>query len=702
MIYDIVRSMQPFIEANSFFTLPGEETVGYFLVDKDGNGIDCNIYHTKYGKRYEATFFRSTHYEDPKTHKKISCLYYKEILCKHENDTYFNKDGIQVFKKEVKFHTTKLAETKHDIASIYEREKLKSGIRDERFFRTFLLELVIEKEKEYKSKINYKERDPKTLELFYVFKTWLTEKTIMNQNNENCLHKIEDNRIEMFKCGRYPNCDCYRNWEEPASKIDPANAELFVTIMREIQSFLEAADWITFQPLYDKVKSKIEILSQCLHGLLLSKVLGLLNHFSWKMPEKSDLIRFKQFIKIEISASNDLGYYTDKKNIPNQELVNETLEYFQTGAGARVFEALVFLNLLEKQYHFVLNNFKESSKVIQSLKSLPLTELEKHILYGFILKWFGGYPVYNLDEDCDRTLKEIQTEFLRYEGETPEKAFCKVDFEQRKSFMRMGIALTTSINHGVNLTDILAAMEMPEPKTKRYSTFEDLFSDAASNNAIGEVANRQIYLIEQSRYNYEFNVWLQEFKGWEYGNDKQYLEYLTKKTFLEFLTYLKVRDQKRKLDMENEKTSWGIELPKGSNDLTPIDKKPILNQNSVTIVFDVLKGYFNANDRILLKNLLESGNTADQSLVFLGNGNRLTDTFKKLFEHGFITGCLKQDLENWIVRNFKFQPADKIKSFTKDYIQKCISRKDWICKDPIIEIVNGEIQKVASFRKKKW
>ena len=33
---------------------------------------------------------------------------------------------------------------------------------------------------------------------------------------------------------------------------------------------------------------------------------------------------------------------------------------------------------------------------------------------GFILKWHGGYPVDNLDEDADRTLKEICREFLAY------------------------------------------------------------------------------------------------------------------------------------------------------------------------------------------------------------------------------------------------------------------------------------------------
>jgi hypothetical protein len=41
----------------------------------------------------------------------------------------------------------------------------------------------------------------------------------------------------MEKCNRYPNCECYTDWEKPAKEIDPANAELFVMVKREIESF---------------------------------------------------------------------------------------------------------------------------------------------------------------------------------------------------------------------------------------------------------------------------------------------------------------------------------------------------------------------------------------------------------------------------------------------------------------------------------
>jgi len=167
-----------------------------------------------------------------------------------------------------------------------------------------------------------------------------------------------------------------------------------------------------------------------------------------------------------ISANNKLSYYTNEKNIPNQELVKETIQYFETGAGARAFKPLVFLNLFEKQYEFLKANFQDTEKVIKTLKGLPLNKIETHILFGLLLKWFGGYPVNNLNEDYDTTLKAIQKEFLNYEGETPEKDFCKVDNAEQRKFMKLGIAFTTAINNNIDVSQVLDVM--PETQEKEY------------------------------------------------------------------------------------------------------------------------------------------------------------------------------------------------------------------------------------------
>jgi len=190
MISDIIKKMQPLIDATNFFSLPDGETKGFFYKDKDGQSIDCNIYHPKYGKQYEATLFKSVHYEDARTGKKITCLNCFEILCVDENDIYTNKDGVQIFKKEVSFAKSKIAETEKDFEIIYKKELEKSGSTDEAFFKSHLLEIVTLKEQEYRQALSNKEKETQaqTLELFYRFKRWLNT---MQKEREATLKEIK-------------------------------------------------------------------------------------------------------------------------------------------------------------------------------------------------------------------------------------------------------------------------------------------------------------------------------------------------------------------------------------------------------------------------------------------------------------------------------------------------------------------------------
>jgi Leucine-rich repeat (LRR) protein len=134
-----------------------------------------------------------------------------------------------------------------------------------------------------------------------------------------------------------------------------------------------------------------------------------------------------------ISANNDLDFYY-------QNQVSETIEYFKTGARKGFFEPLEFLNLFWEQKEFVHKNLADSDLVISHLKELPLTDEQKHVLLGFILKWWGGYPVryisqwdnviHNTESDEITVQKQgtfnlITNEFLSYQGNTPEKEFCK-------------------------------------------------------------------------------------------------------------------------------------------------------------------------------------------------------------------------------------------------------------------------------------
>jgi hypothetical protein len=132
----------------------------------------------------------------------------------------------------------------------------------------------------------------------------------------------------------------------------------------------------------------------------------------------------------DVSANNNLDFYLDKKNVRNQELVTDTVDYIKTIAKD-LFGPLEFLNLLWEQRMFVNENCKNPDTVIETLKWLPLTDAQKHVLYCFMLKWEGGYPVepYTMGSDDDNLIaniyKPIEREFLNYGENTPEKEYCR-------------------------------------------------------------------------------------------------------------------------------------------------------------------------------------------------------------------------------------------------------------------------------------
>ena len=126
-----------------------------------------------------------------------------------------------------------------------------------------------------------------------------------------------------------------------------------------------------------------------------------------------------------------------------------------------------------------------------------------------------------------------------------------------------------------------------------------------------------------------------------------------------------------------------------------IEIKPVFKPEAVQIVFDIIKDFFSLEQQTELKQVIITGNKASKKLLFKGRGNRLTDTFKKLIEHDFITSCQKQDLINWIISNFNFTQQNKVKEFIYDTVEKTISRNDQPCKSPLIEITNNQIQKIS-------
>lgn len=238
-----------------------------------------------------------------------------------------------------------------------------------------------------------------------------------------------------------------------------------------------------------------------------------------------------------------MEYYTSEKNIGNQELVNETIGYFSTGPGQGAFKPIDFLNLLNKQYFFLVDNVKAPETVIAQLEALPLSDEKKHILFGFLLKWFGGYPIEYDNEDYDFLLKKVQSLFLAYPGETPEKDFCKADMKRSAFLQKLSIAFTTAINNNINLVDVLEDMG-PMKEEKKFYSFDKFFEAYRRANEISLPEDPKALLIEITRYSYQFTVWLQANKGLEYGNEEQYGELLT---FENFDCFLKDEARKREI-----------------------------------------------------------------------------------------------------------------------------------------------------------
>jgi hypothetical protein len=197
-------------------------------------------------------------------------------------------------------------------------------------------------------------------------------------------------------------------------------------------------------------------------------------------------------------------------------------------------------------------------------------------------------------------------------------------------------------------------------------------------------------------------------QGWG-GVKKNCPHILTHKAVKDFGFYSgivnKVEEQVNKyrnlfISFEKENHNLPPQQNETKTELGTIEMKPVLKPEAVQIVFDIIKDFFNSEQQAELKRVIQTGNKASNKLLFKSNGNRLSDTFKKLIEHEYITGCQKQDLINWIILNFTYTQKNKVKEFIYDTVEKTISRNDNPCKSPLIEIVKGEIRKVEQPRTK--
>jgi hypothetical protein len=162
-------------------------------------------------------------------------------------------------------------------------------------------------------------------------------------------------------------------------------------------------------------------------------------------------------------ADNDWDFYYNVQNCGRQFLIREAKEYFENGAGKGIFEPLDFLNLLWRQNDFIEQNIDRAQTVIDHLKQLPISEKERHVLLCFIIKFAGGYPVYNFNRQWNVTYSLIAEEFLKYPEDTPEKEFCRDESpEIKRKFKLIG----SDILHDTDLEQLTISALKEELKEK--------------------------------------------------------------------------------------------------------------------------------------------------------------------------------------------------------------------------------------------
>lgn len=115
----------------------------------------------------------------------------------------------------------------------------------------------------------------------------------------------------------------------------------------------------------------------------------------------------------------------------------------------------------------------------------------------------------------------------------------------------------------------------------------------------------------------------------------------------------------------------------------------------------VLEIYFPKVQYEQLRETVSNSTNSNEKLCFLGYCNSLLDVFRKLIDSNIIAITQKKQIEPWIINNFAFKKGESIVSFKPETVRTVISTNKSPCKNPIIEIVDGQITKSTVLRKRK-
>lgn len=112
--------------------------------------------------------------------------------------------------------------------------------------------------------------------------------------------------------------------------------------------------------------------------------------------------------------------------------------------------------------------------------------------------------------------------------------------------------------------------------------------------------------------------------------------------------------------------------------------KPCFKPELIDSITKNLNAFFDVSKHVELKRIIETGSNANEKLLFKDNGNKLSDFFRQHYNDGNINGCTKKVLINWIIDSFNYSNRGLIKDYDFKTVEKTISNKDRLCKNPII------------------
>jgi len=109
-----------------------------------------------------------------------------------------------------------------------------------------------------------------------------------------------------------------------------------------------------------------------------------------------------------------------------------------------------------------------------------------------------------------------------------------------------------------------------ETRQQQFESFEELFNYASYMRTIERGENLAQSVVLFTHYEFQFNLWLQRVKGWEYGTDRK--AFFNKDIWMEFIEFGKTTEGKRQAEIRAESLTWSME-----------SKKPSRNAEGLTI-----------------------------------------------------------------------------------------------------------------------